>query len=516
MSDCVLLMVVELNIRSHHREGKSRAIELTGTDTVEKFVILLYDSFTALRIFEYPRLESFANIIGFTLYDTGSIYIHHTLFLCIAQAVRHFDRLVDLRLLQIQQMLKDVISVHLVCAVLLSRKHRPVGRFVAYMERVSVNGILNTDDSRLVPTGRRTVTPLICRSLQQLIHELLIVFRIKPSSTELNVNISGFQRFRHSLFQRRYIDIEIGIILSDFLSFTEFLANIARKVLRSRLILVLRMWNLEDLARQVVLQLVLGHTCQSTHVLKVNPCFLRNGERECFKCCINVFHSIRRHDSPLCENIGLFKELSLIIALFQSCHKIVGHIFRKITLVGLRVDKPELLVEIIVCHIQLCLQILNNAVRLVKFHCFDQLTGEITKLNKCLETLVLCSTLVKTELTGSIIFLEEDLIVRKEKAVITQFRRNLHLHTVSRFRIHISATLMTDLRRQLSDRFMERRSQVKTVLSDNHSTAAVELITLDHCTKHHIRVLFKVFVDRQTVSRFTDMNPIGNIGHFGK
>ena len=28
-------------------------------------------------------------------------------------------------------------------------------------------------------------------------------------------------------------------------------------------------------------------------------------------------------------------------------------------------------------------------------------------------------------------------------------------------------------------------------------------------------MLFKILVDRQTVSRFTDMNPIGNIGHFG-
>ena len=115
------------------------------------------------------------------------------------------------------------------------------------------------------------------------------------------------------------------------------------------------MGNLENLASQVVLQLVLSHARQSTHVLKVNPCFLRNGERESFKCCVNVFHSLRRHDSPLCENIGLFKELCLIIALFQSCHKVIRNIFRKITLVGLRVDKPELLVEIIVCHIQLCL-----------------------------------------------------------------------------------------------------------------------------------------------------------------
>ena len=194
-------MIVQVNIAVHHRERKSRAVKLTGTDTVEQLIVTLYNSFTALRIFEDPSLESLANIVSLTLYHTGSINIHHTFFLCIAQAVRHFDRLVDLRLLQIQQMLKDVISVHLVCAVLLSRKHRPVGRFVAYMERISVDGVFHPYDSRLVPTCRRTVTPLICRSLQQLIHELFVILRIKPSSTELNVNISGFQRFRHSLFQ---------------------------------------------------------------------------------------------------------------------------------------------------------------------------------------------------------------------------------------------------------------------------------------------------------------------------
>ena len=78
------------------------------------------------------------------------------------------------------------------------------------------------------------------------------------------------------------------------------------------------MRNLENLTRQVVLKLVLGHTRQTAHVLKVHPCFLRNGECQGFKCRVNLFHSLRRHNSPLCENIGLFKELCLIIALFQS------------------------------------------------------------------------------------------------------------------------------------------------------------------------------------------------------
>ena len=179
-------------------------------------------------------------------------------------------------------------------------------------------------------------------------------------------------------------------------------------------------------------------------------------------------------------------------------------------------NNTVLLVKIIIRHIKFRLQILDNAVRLVKFHCFNQLTGEVTKFNKCLETLVLCCSPIETELAGSVIFLEENLIVRHEKAVITQIRRNLHLNAVSGLCIHISAMLMTDLRREFADCFMECRFQVKAVLGNNHCTIAIELIALDNRTKHHIRVLFKIFVDRQTVSRFTNMYPIGNIGHFGK
>ena len=110
MSDSIFLMIMQMNVRSHHRERKSRTVKLTGTDTIEQLIITLHNSFTADRIFEDPRLESLANIVSLALYHTGSINIHHTLFLSIAQAVRHFDRLVDLRLLQIQQMLKDVIA----------------------------------------------------------------------------------------------------------------------------------------------------------------------------------------------------------------------------------------------------------------------------------------------------------------------------------------------------------------------------------------------------------------------
>ena len=123
---------------------------------------------------------------------------------------------------------------------------------------------------------------------------------------------------------------------------------------------------------------------------------------------------------------------------------------------------------------------------------------------------------IETELAGSVIFLEEHLIIRHKKAIITQIGRNLYLNAVSGLCIHISATLMADLRRELANSFMECCFQVEAVLCDNHSSAAVELVALDHRTKHHIRVLFKILVDWQTVSRFTDMNPIGNIGHFGK
>ena len=102
------------------------------------------------------------------------------------------------------------------------------------------------------------------------------------------------------------IDIEIRIVLCNFLCFTQFCTNISRQVFTCCLIGIFGMGNFENFAHKVMLQLVLGHTRQTAHVLKVNPCFLRNGERECFKCRINVFHSLWRYDTTVFQLVECF------------------------------------------------------------------------------------------------------------------------------------------------------------------------------------------------------------------
>ena len=89
-------------------------------------------------------------------------------------------------------------------------------------------------------------------------------------------------------------------------------------------------------------------------------------------------------------------------------------------LIRLRMDKTIFLVKIVICDIELSLQIFDYAVRLVKLLCFNQFSCQVTQFNKRFEPLMLCRSLIKTELAGGIVFLEIHLIIRHKKAVISQ------------------------------------------------------------------------------------------------
>ena len=111
--DRIALMIVQMDTAVHQRERKSAAVELTGTNGVEKLIVPVNDSFTALCVLEDPGLESLLDLLSLFLNHTGSFFVNDTLFLSIAQAVRYLNSLVDLRLFQVEQMLHDLISVHL-------------------------------------------------------------------------------------------------------------------------------------------------------------------------------------------------------------------------------------------------------------------------------------------------------------------------------------------------------------------------------------------------------------------
>ena len=61
---------------------------------------------------------------------------------------------------------------------------------------------------------------------------------------------------------------------------------------------------------------------------------------------------------------------------------------------------------------------------------------------------------------------------------------------------------------------MQQCFQVCPLKRNDHSAVcfAVQLVSLDHITKHHVGVLLVILVDRNTVLRLTDMYPIGQLG----
>ena len=131
-------------------------------------------------------------------------------------------------------------------------------------------------------------------------------------------------------------------------------------------------------------------------------------------------------------------------------------------------DKPILIIEVIVGLAEFCLQISDNAVGLVKLLSLNKFTGNIPQLDKSLVSAELCVLFVKTLFKGNSIFLEIDCIVLHKEAEITQIGRYLHRKPLFGLSINVTGFVMADLRRQLADRFMKCRFQVKTVLGNDH------------------------------------------------
>ena len=245
-------MFMQSNIFIHHRKSQVTSVIFTGTDGIEQFVIFIYNIFSAFGIPENPFFELRTDCIGFSLYHTGCINIDNTLFLCIAHTIGNFNGFVNFRVFQVQHMLHDFISVHFRRTEFLCGKHRFVRTFAVYMPCTCMFGIFAGNRAVFIPASRRTVSLLICWSLEQFINKLLIIFRVNPSCADFHINIACFQRFGHSLFQSIDIDIEIAVIFCNFFGNIEFLSDIARKILTRCLICIFGMRNFENLSCQVV------------------------------------------------------------------------------------------------------------------------------------------------------------------------------------------------------------------------------------------------------------------------
>ena len=101
MSNGILLMFPQPDLRIHTAKADMRTIVLTRTGTVEQLVILFHQFRTAIRVFPHPILERILNGLLFLLGEGGLLFIQNSLLLtvCILQGI------VDTNIPQIQRIL---------------------------------------------------------------------------------------------------------------------------------------------------------------------------------------------------------------------------------------------------------------------------------------------------------------------------------------------------------------------------------------------------------------------------
>ena len=154
------------------------------------------------------------------------------------------------------------------------------------------------------------------------------------------------------------------------------------------------------------------------------------------------------------------------------------------------------LIEVIVNCIQLCLQFLNHTVRLVQLLSFQQFSGGITQCNECFCSFKLAAVFLVNPMADILFSLKKYLIVLFKETVITQIRWNLYCNPVYRSGVYLFCFLWTDFSGESANRILQSRFPIKSVLCNNHCTAAIQLIAFNNRTEYHIRIFCKVAVYR--------------------
>ena len=119
MSNGISLMFTEGNIRVHTAETDMRAIILTRSGGVKKFIVLGGKSFSSVRISPNPISERILDCLLFLLCQGSFFFIENTLLL----AIRILNRIIDTNIFQIQCFLQNPICVGSLCTVGDIRRH---------------------------------------------------------------------------------------------------------------------------------------------------------------------------------------------------------------------------------------------------------------------------------------------------------------------------------------------------------------------------------------------------------
>ena len=374
MSDSISLVFTEGNIRVHAAEADMRAIILTRSGGVKKFVVLGGKGFSSVRISPNPISERILDCLLFLLCQGSFFFIEDTLLLTICI----FNRIIDTNIFQIQRFLQNPICVGSLCTVGDIRRH-----IVVVGRTLTVDAPLCGQLGELDLNG----TAQVIRGFKGFLHELLNIIGINPCCTQTHINLGRIQVLRLCFLQGFYIDAEGRISVCRHLCDTQLAPYITGKVLVGSLpsnfhsIGSHRVF--EDHPSKLCLNRIVfsGRSKQLCHKRQIHLATLTDGDCQSFRRRIHARHSAFRLDGSLGEHIRLTFQIAVLIHIFQRTQEIVGGIVSKCLTVGSVIDKPVLCGKRIVGIIQFCLFLSNHFIRVILKLIFDQLVDDTTKFH---------------------------------------------------------------------------------------------------------------------------------------
>ena len=221
MSNGILLMFPQPDFRIHAAKADMGTIVLTGTGTVEQFVILFHKFRTAIRVFPHPVLERILNGLLFLLGEGGLLFIQNPLLL----AVCILHGIVDTDVPQIQRILQNPVGVGSAGAV----SH--IG-----MDIIPARCTL-TGDLPLCRHGREfhlDVPAQIKRRFKGFFHKLLDIIPIDPCGTKAHINLRRIQVFRLCFLQIFRVYRKGRVRSRSQFCHAEFFPDIAGQIFISR------------------------------------------------------------------------------------------------------------------------------------------------------------------------------------------------------------------------------------------------------------------------------------------
>ena len=322
MSDGILLMLTEGNIRIHTAKTNMAAVILTRSGGIKQFIVFCDQSFTPVRFFPYPVLKSILYRLLFLLCERCLLFIQDTLLL----SIRILYRIIDTNIFQIQCFFQNAVRIGSVrsiscicCHIIVARRTFPIDTpFCRHFRKFNFNG-----------------STQIIRRFKSFLHKLLNISRFNPCRTQTDIYFRCVQIFRLSFLKCLYIDTKRRIFISCKLCNSQFTSHISRKILIRRLPAFFHCfrshWVLKNNPFQFFRNtlIFLRRSKQFCHIRQIYTAMLSNGNCKCFGRRIYTGYSAFRFNRSLAKHIGFTFQISIFIHIFQRTKKIIRRIFRK-------------------------------------------------------------------------------------------------------------------------------------------------------------------------------------------